>query len=266
MSEVKLFALGDNKVRFGTTEEGQPYAVASDYAKALGHKKTQNATDLLDSDEKGYKLINTPTRGKQKVSIVFEYGMLALIAKSQCKANKSLVEPLYEILQEMVDTKIPAGNNQDLQQKVISLRKEVDQLERILHKAGNLYIILTGSGLIKMGRTRNWPQRLSQYHYQASIWGGSIEKIWISLPIYDVAHAESIMIKACKKKAIRGVGREYFHGLSWNSVTHLAERVEGRFVERNGVGIDSSFEHFLGTNTLLKNLSASSLIKMLSDV
>lgn len=53
MSEVRLFNVSGSDARFGTTENGTPFAVASNYAKATGCRRAASATRLLTEDEKG---------------------------------------------------------------------------------------------------------------------------------------------------------------------------------------------------------------------
>lgn len=103
MTEVKLFALGSRNVRFGTTEDGTPYAVAADYAKAFGYKRTQAATDLLDSDEKGYADCVT-LGGTQRMSVIFEDGMWELIFRSTLPGAKALKKKVKEILRTIRET------------------------------------------------------------------------------------------------------------------------------------------------------------------
>lgn len=99
-TDLQLFQIGADKIRFGTTEEGTPYAVASDFAKAMGYTKTQSATDLLDEDEKGYALAVTPG-GNQRMLVIYEDGIWELIFRSGLPEAKKLKKRVKEILSEI---------------------------------------------------------------------------------------------------------------------------------------------------------------------
>jgi len=49
-STPRVFEIQGRGIRFGASETGVPYAVATDFAKAMGYAKTQNATAILDDE------------------------------------------------------------------------------------------------------------------------------------------------------------------------------------------------------------------------
>lgn len=62
--------------------DGEPWFVAKDVCTALDITRTDSALRALDDDEKGTHLVSTPG-GRQKVSIVNEPGLYALIGQSR---------------------------------------------------------------------------------------------------------------------------------------------------------------------------------------
>lgn len=60
---------------------GEPWFVAADVAKALGHQDSAHATRALQDDEKGLHLVET-LRGPQSLSVISEPGLYRLIMRS----------------------------------------------------------------------------------------------------------------------------------------------------------------------------------------
>lgn len=79
--QLSTFKFGDQQIRV-IDKDGQPWFVAVDLAKALGYHNTHDAGRLLDDDEKGAHIVRT-LGGKQKLVIVNESGMYALVLKSR---------------------------------------------------------------------------------------------------------------------------------------------------------------------------------------
>jgi prophage antirepressor-like protein len=100
---LAVFDVSGADIRFGLTEDGAPYAVASDYAKAMGYARTQSATDLLDEDEKGYAQTVTPG-GTQRLAVIFEDGMWELIFRSTLPGAKAIKSQVKAILREIRET------------------------------------------------------------------------------------------------------------------------------------------------------------------
>ena len=74
-------------------QNGQPWFVLADLCKALSLSTPSKVSERLDEDEKGMSSIHTPG-GNQKVSIVNESGMYAVILRSdkpQAKAFRKWV-------------------------------------------------------------------------------------------------------------------------------------------------------------------------------
>ena len=78
---LQLFDVAGNDIRFGTAEDGRPYAVAADFAKAMGYRDADKATRLLDEDEKGTQIVGTPG-GPQQMNVIYEDGLWELIFRS----------------------------------------------------------------------------------------------------------------------------------------------------------------------------------------
>jgi anti-repressor protein len=101
--DLQLFDVEGYSIRFGVGEDRRPYSVASDYAKAMRYAKTQNATDLLDEDEKGYARIVTPG-GPQRLAVIYEDGMWELIFRSTLPGAKAIKKRVKAILGEIRET------------------------------------------------------------------------------------------------------------------------------------------------------------------
>ena len=69
----------------------EPWFVASDVAKVLGYRNASDAARLLDGDEKGTHNLRT-LGGEQKVIIVNESGLYALVLKSRKPEAKPTIK------------------------------------------------------------------------------------------------------------------------------------------------------------------------------
>jgi prophage antirepressor-like protein len=103
MSDLQLFNVSGADVRFGTTGDGTPYAIASDYAKAMSYKQTKNALDLLDEEEKGFAQTET-LGGTQRVAVIYEDGMWELIFRSTLPGAKAIKARVKAILKQIRET------------------------------------------------------------------------------------------------------------------------------------------------------------------
>lgn len=80
------------------TEDGEPWFVATDIAKALGYGHTPHMTRRLDLDEKGVRSVDTPG-GKQSLTVISEAGLYGAVLGSkipEAKAFKRWV--VHEVL------------------------------------------------------------------------------------------------------------------------------------------------------------------------
>lgn len=68
-------------------ENGEPWFVASDIAKALGYGDATHMTRRLDDDEKGLRLVETPG-GQQQMTVITEAGMYSAILGSKVDGAK----------------------------------------------------------------------------------------------------------------------------------------------------------------------------------
>jgi prophage antirepressor-like protein len=103
MTTPVVFDVQGSDIRFGQTEDGTPYSVAADFAKAMGYTKTQSATDLLDEDEKGYAQTVTPG-GLQRLAVIYEDGMWELIFRSSLPGAKAIKAQVKAILRQIRET------------------------------------------------------------------------------------------------------------------------------------------------------------------
>lgn len=68
-------------------ENGEPWFVASDIAKALGYRDAEKMTRRLDDDEKGTRLVGTHG-GEQRMTVITEAGMYSAILGSKVDGAK----------------------------------------------------------------------------------------------------------------------------------------------------------------------------------
>ena len=80
MSDLKVFAYGEQQVRTVLVDDA-PWWVLADVCKALGVANSRNAASRLAPDEKGVHLVDT-LRGKQRMTVVNESGLYAVILRS----------------------------------------------------------------------------------------------------------------------------------------------------------------------------------------
>lgn len=82
-----------NNSRFGELritkdEQGEPWFVASDIAKALGYRDAANMTRRLDDDEKGTRSVST-LKGMQDMTVITEAGLYTAILGSKIPEAKA---------------------------------------------------------------------------------------------------------------------------------------------------------------------------------
>lgn len=68
-------------------EDGEPWFVASDIAKALGYRDAEKMTRRLDDDEKGTRSVGTHG-GEQQMTVITEAGMYSAILGSKVEGAK----------------------------------------------------------------------------------------------------------------------------------------------------------------------------------
>jgi prophage antirepressor-like protein len=103
MTTPIVFDVQGADIRFGTSEDGTPYSIASDFAKSMGYRQTKNALDLLDEDEKGFALTETPG-GVQNLAVIYEDGMWELIFRSTLPGAKAIKARVKAILKQIRET------------------------------------------------------------------------------------------------------------------------------------------------------------------
>ena len=106
MSDMSLFELGSfGSVRFGSTEDGELYAVASDFAKVMGYTRTSDAIKLLDDGESDTAICRIRSKSgveqNRSMSIIFEDGLWELVFRSTLPGAKAIKGRVKEILKEI---------------------------------------------------------------------------------------------------------------------------------------------------------------------
>jgi prophage antirepressor-like protein len=69
----------------------------------MGYRDAEKATRLLDEDEKGTQIVGTPG-GPQRMSVIYEDGMLELIFRSTIPGAKAIKARVKAILREIRET------------------------------------------------------------------------------------------------------------------------------------------------------------------
>lgn len=93
---MKVFNVNDREWRFGTTEDGTPYAVAADVAKSFDYRDASNALRVLDEDEKGTQIVSTPG-GPQEMKVIYEDGLWELIFRSTKYLDNGMFQMKAEV-------------------------------------------------------------------------------------------------------------------------------------------------------------------------
>lgn len=82
MPNLVPFSFDNTEIRVVTDERGEPWFVATDVATILDYNHVPHMVRLLDEDEKGVRIVDTPG-GPQEVTIISESGLYACILKSR---------------------------------------------------------------------------------------------------------------------------------------------------------------------------------------
>lgn len=103
--DILPFDFEGHQMRFGLDEQGHPYVIAADFAKALGYSEAKDALRLVDADEAGRQIV--PTRSAngvlqdREVSVLYEDGIWELIFLSRRPEAKALKKRVKEVLREV---------------------------------------------------------------------------------------------------------------------------------------------------------------------
>ena len=89
MNEIRTYESNQfGSLRVLNGEDGEPWFVASDIAKALGYRMASDMTRRLDEDEKGTHSVST-LGGEQNMSIISESGLYSAILGSKIESAKA---------------------------------------------------------------------------------------------------------------------------------------------------------------------------------
>ena len=87
-------------IRFVEKEPGDWWAVAADVASALGYRHTPHMLRVLEDDQKGVRIVDTPG-GKQEMAIISEIGIYAVIMRSRRKEAVAFQKWVYEVIRTL---------------------------------------------------------------------------------------------------------------------------------------------------------------------
>lgn len=143
MTTPAVFDVQGSDIRFGVTENGRPFSVASDFAKSMGYRDAEKATRLLDEDEKGTQIVGTPG-GPQQMNVIYEDGMWELIFRSTLPGAKAIKSQVKAILKQIRETGSysvqPAAPAlpQDYEQALVALLGQVRETKALESKVAEL--------------------------------------------------------------------------------------------------------------------------------
>ncbi|MGY0062771.1 BRO-N domain-containing protein [Streptomyces sp. LZ34] len=107
-SGLRRFNVDGNNIRFGIAEDGRPYAVASDFAKAMGYGQATDATRLLDVGEAGQQIVLTRSANgvdqRREMNVIYEDGLWELIFRSSLPGAKAIKKQVKAILRQIRET------------------------------------------------------------------------------------------------------------------------------------------------------------------
>lgn len=87
MSEIELFSYADSDLRV-LQIDGAPWFVAADVARILGYRDAFNMARRLDPEDRGTRLMSTPS-GEQEMTIISEPGLYAAVLGSQVEGART---------------------------------------------------------------------------------------------------------------------------------------------------------------------------------
>lgn len=127
MNDLSIFAFGDCMIRT-MEKDGEPWFVGKDVAAALGYKEIQKAVrDHVDDDDKGVSEMDTPG-GNQKITVINESGLYALIFGSKLENAKKFKRWVTsEVLPQIRKTGAYTSVNAEAETKMLEIeaRREV---------------------------------------------------------------------------------------------------------------------------------------------
>lgn len=88
-----------HKIRF-IEKDGEWWAVATDIAKALGHRDANNAVRILKDKYKGTHFVST-NKGSRETAILNEKGIYRLIMRSNKPEAEDFQDFVYETIKEL---------------------------------------------------------------------------------------------------------------------------------------------------------------------
>lgn len=88
MNDLMPFTFSDQPVRVVLDGAGEPWFVAGDIARVLGYRDAFNVVRRLDEEDRGTRLMSTPS-GAQDVTVINEAGLYAAVLGSQVERARA---------------------------------------------------------------------------------------------------------------------------------------------------------------------------------
>lgn len=98
--QIKTENWNGHEIRFVEKEPGEWWAVAADVSGALGYKHTPHMLRILEADQKGVHIVDTPG-GKQEMAIISEIGIYAVIMRSRRKEAVAFQKWVYSVIRTL---------------------------------------------------------------------------------------------------------------------------------------------------------------------
>ncbi|MBE1577682.1 GIY-YIG nuclease family protein [Amycolatopsis roodepoortensis] len=91
---------------------------------------------------------------------------------------------------------------------------------------GRVYVIQFGNGVIKVGHTIDYEERLKYYHRRAAPFDISIEREWCSREHWQHQKNEGLILHSCREVSnVKVTASEFFKGLDFDWVVATAARI-----------------------------------------
>lgn len=96
---------------------------------------------------------------------------------------------------------------------------------------GYVYILQTGGGMTKIGRSSNPFERITTHARNAAPHGSVIVRLWLSIAHLDSAKVEKELIRQARQSSSGMVRNEYFTGLNFGALADTASRAPYRPID-----------------------------------
>lgn len=181
---IELFDIEGSRIRFGVTEDGTPYSVAADFAKAMGYRQATDATRLLDDGESGQQIVLTRSANgvdqRREMNVIYEDGMWELVFRSTLPGAKAIKARVKEILKQLRRTGMVVDEKRITEDQIQAGRELLDSIaQKRLEEKQDYRAILHA---LKLGGAVSEEYRLVQNTLYLSLFGKTAYQIRTTQP------------------------------------------------------------------------------------